>query len=217
MNRQTKLSFLKKLSPLVLATVLLAIFNGLLITTPAAAHHPFGGTTPDNLLQGFLSGLGHPVIGVDHFVFTIAIGLLAALKKPKGIVIPVAFVLATLGGTWLHLMSLDLPFPETIIAVSILGIGLVLGLKNKLNLIGIIIAIALAGIFHGYAYGEAIVGAEMTPLIAYLAGFAFIQLVVALTSYQISTIMLNKFAEQSQLYLRFAGFTILGMGAAFLF
>ncbi|MGB7519871.1 MAG: HupE/UreJ family protein [Spirulinaceae cyanobacterium] len=217
MNRQTKLSFLKKLSPLVLATVLLAIFNGLLITTPAAAHHPFGGTTPDNLLQGFLSGLGHPVIGVDHFVFTIAIGLLAALKKPKGIVIPVAFVLATLGGTWLHLMSLDLPFPETIIAVSILGIGLVLGLKNKLNLIGIIIAIALAGIFHGYAYGEAIVGAEMTPLIAYLAGFAFIQLVVALTAYQISTIMLNKSAEQSQLYLRFAGFTILGMGAAFLF
>ncbi len=217
MNKQTKFPGLTQLSPLVIATILLALFNCLLIANPAAAHHPFGGTTPTNLSQGFLSGLGHPVIGIDHFIFTVAIGLLAALRKPQGIFIAVAFILATLGGTGLHLMGLDLPFPETAIATSVLVIGLMLGLKNNLNLIAIVVAAALGGIFHGYAYGEAIVGAEMTPLIAYLTGFASIQLVVALTAYQISTIMFNKFAEQFELYLRFAGFTILGMGTAFLF
>ena len=31
------------------------------------------------------------------------------------------------------------------------------------------------GILHGYAYGESIVGAETTPLLAYLVGFAVIQ------------------------------------------
>ena len=212
-----KLSWLTKLLPLVIATIFLTLFNCLLIANPAAAHHPFGGTTPTNFFQGFLSGMGHPVVGIDHFVFTIAIGLLAALRKPQGVFIPIAFVLATLGGTGLHLMGLDLPFPETVIATSVLVVGLILGITNNLNLIGVVIAAALAGIFHGYAYGEAIVGAEMTPLIAYLAGFAFIQLAVALSAYQISKIMFKKFAENSQLYLRFAGFTILGMGAAFLF
>lgn len=52
------------------------------ITAPALAHHPFGGTTPSTWIQGFLSGMGHPVIGPDHFVFTIVVGLLATRLKP---------------------------------------------------------------------------------------------------------------------------------------
>ena len=35
--------------------------------------------------------------------------------------------------------------------------------------------VAVAGIFHGYAYGESIVGAEPTALWAYLAGLALVQ------------------------------------------
>ena len=37
---------------------------------------------------------------------------------------------------------------------------------------------AVAGLFHGYAYGEAIVGAETAPLAAYFLGFALIQFVL---------------------------------------
>jgi urease accessory protein len=39
---------------------------------------------------------------------------------------------------------------------------------------------AIAGVFHGWAYGESIVGAEPTPLIAYLVGFAATQYVFAI-------------------------------------
>ena len=44
-------------------------------------------------------------------------------------------------------------------------------------------AFALSGVAHGYAYGESIVGAESTPLMAYLAGFTIVQLVIVLAVY----------------------------------
>jgi urease accessory protein len=36
-----------------------------------------------------------------------------------------------------------------------------------------------AGLFHGYAYGESIIGAEPAPLAAYVAGFAAVQYGIA--------------------------------------
>jgi urease accessory protein len=41
----------------------------------------------------------------------------------------------------------------------------------------------ISGIVHGYAYGEAIVGAEPTPLVAYLAGFTLVQLAIVLAAF----------------------------------
>ena len=40
----------------------------------------------------------------------------------------------------------------------------------------------VAGVFHGYAYGESIVGAERAPLAAYMVGFAVIQYCIAVAS-----------------------------------
>ncbi len=191
-------------------------FMLLFIAQPAYAHHPFGGQTPSNFVEGFMSGLGHPVIGVDHFVFVVAVGLLAALKPNRGIFIPIAFIIATLGGTGIHLQSLDLPAPEIVISASVLGFGIMLAMKNSPNLGWLIATAAIAGIFHGYAYGEAIVGAQMTPLVAYLAGFAIVQLIISLSAFGVGKLTLKKIADQPSLMLRFAGFTIAGIGAAFL-
>lgn len=38
-----------------------------------------------------------------------------------------------------------------------------------------------AGYLHGYAYGESIIGAEETPLIAYLLGFSLMQYALVLS------------------------------------
>lgn len=193
-----------------------AIALFLLAAKPAIAHHPFGGNTPQNFLEGILAGMGHPVIGPDHFAFVVAIGLLAALKGKQGIFLPIAFILATLAGTGLHLLAIDLPAPELIISASVLAFGVFLSLKNSPNLAWLSGSAAIAGLFHGYAYGEAIVGAEMTPVIAYLAGFALIQLAIALAAFKIASLTLKKVAEEPSLPLRFAGFTISGIGVAFL-
>ena len=47
------------------------------LAAPAFAHHPLDGKIPSNLFEGFMSGLGHPVIGLDHLAFVIAVGLIA--------------------------------------------------------------------------------------------------------------------------------------------
>lgn len=42
---------------------------------------------------------------------------------------------------------------------------------------------AAAGVIHGYALGESIVGAEPSPLVAYLAGLLVIQTVISVSAY----------------------------------
>ncbi|MGB5636664.1 MAG: HupE/UreJ family protein [Waterburya sp.] len=182
---------------------------------PVLAHHPNGGATPSNFTQGFLSGLGHPVIGIDHLVFVIAIGLLAALSKKGGMIVPTVFVMATAIGTGLHLQSVNLPVPELVISASILAMGMFLAKENQLNVTLLAAVGAISGIFHGYAYGESIVGAETTALIAYLIGFCGIQLAISAIAFYLGKRIINQ-PNKSSLLLRFAGFTISGIGFAFL-
>ncbi len=193
----------------------LVVTAGLLLAaSPALAHHPLGGQTPANAIQGFLSGLGHPVIGLDHLAFVVTIGLLAAVMG-RGLVIPVSFVLASLAGTGIHLMELDLPAPEFFISASVLLFGVLLALRKQPHMAIVCGLATLAGLFHGYAYGEAVVGADMAPLMAYLLGFATIQMGIAAAAYKVAQ-RVGASPEGSALSLRFAGFALAGVGAAFL-
>ena len=178
---------------------------------PALAHHPNGGKIPSTFIEGFLSGIGHPVIGIDHLVFVIAIGLLAALSSRIGMVIPLAFAISTVIGTGIHLQSVNLPNPELIISASVLVMGVLLAKANQTNLALVAILSAIAGIFHGYAYGESIVGAETTVLGAYLLGFFAIQLGISTAAFYTGKLVFKR----ASLALRFAGFIIAGIGFAF--
>lgn len=193
----------------------LAGFSVISASIAAHAHHPLGGQIPANFLEGFLSGVGHPVIGIDHLVFVIAIGLIAAVLR-QGVWVPLGFVTTALLGTGIHLQSWDLPAPEFFISTSVLIFGGLLALKQSPNAWLITGLAAIAGLFHGYAYGEAIVGAEMTPMVAYLLGFSGIQLAIAALAYRCGRGFNPTPSAQSTLPLRFAGFAIGGMGLAFL-
>lgn len=201
------------------------------LAQPALAHHPLGGQTPSNVVEGFLSGLGHPVIGFDHLAFVIASGLVAANTK-RGWIIPVGFVIAAMAGTGLHLQAVNLPILEVVIGASVLAMGGLLVLFQTHNVVregnnqdhqesfrySLFIAFgsAIAGIFHGYAYGEAVIGAEMTPVVAYLAGFTLIQLGIALGSYKLAPTLLAPFSSPSVPMTRLIGCGIMGMGVVFI-
>lgn len=190
----------------------LVSLGSLALAVPALAHHPFGGDTPTNALQAFLSGVGHPVIGLDHLAFVIAAGLLAAIFN-RGLFIPVAFVVTSLVGTLMHLGNIHLPAPEMVIAASVLLFGVILALKKTLPS-GVIIALAAgAGLFHGYAYGEAIVGAGMPSLLAYLVGFSAIQTAIAVGAYLFAK-QIGATGEVKPLTLRCLGLILTGMGIA---
>jgi urease accessory protein len=200
----------------------LALLEFLAITKSAIAHHPMGGEIPNNFITGFISGLAHPIIGLDHFAFIIASGLIVIGLNSFWFV-PTVFVSSTIIGTMIHLQSVNLPLPETVIALSLILFGALIAsknywLKNNLTITLILTTLAgIAGIFHGYAYGESIVGAEMTPLLSYLIGFTLIQLALALSAYYLGKLLINNMTIKSVNIFRFIGLAIASVGLTYLF
>ena len=188
---------------------------GLLLPAPAFSHHLTGGETPLTFGQGFSSGLAHPVIGFDHFLFLLIAGVLAySFKSPLRYALPVLFVVSALAGTSLHLVGFNLSGVEILIALSvILGGGMVL-LRRRMSVLAASVFFVLAGTFHGYAYAESIVGAQSAPLLAYLAGLALIQGAVV-TGIVTGRAKLNAWAKQSSAVRaeRFVGGAALLAGA----
>ena len=141
--------------------------------TSSEAHHMEGGALPTSFTDGFLSGLAHPVIGIDHLLALVAVGLLA--RGPRA---PIAFVLASLAGVALPAFGFVSWASEPLVASSVAALGLLLFLGPRDD-DELAVAVALSiGVLHGFAYAEAIVGAEATPLAAYLAGLGVVQIAV---------------------------------------
>jgi urease accessory protein len=190
-------------------------FSFLVYASPAAAHHAMDGKMPSTFFEGFLSGLAHPVIGVDHLAFIFTVGLFAALK-PKGFLIPISFVLSAMLGTGIHLLGVTLPVVELVVSASILLFGVLMAIKSSPNTLMMVSLSTVAGLFHGYAYGEAIFGAQTTALVAYLGGFTVIQLVISGAAFFVAQKVLKGDFTQIDPNLRSAGLVICGIGAAFL-
>lgn len=149
---------------------------------PAWAHHPMGGKLPETFIQGLLSGFGHPVIGVDHLAAIVGVGILAALAGRSAAVV-LAFSVAVIVGVGLHLTKVDLPASELFVGLTTLLIGALVILRQSMSAGLAALLFAVAGLVHGYALGESIVGAEPSPLVAYLLGLLIIQSVIGVSVY----------------------------------
>ena len=178
-------------------------------TTPALAHHMMGGKLPSTFGEGILSGLGHPVIGLDHLAFLIAAGMVAGVAG-LGLWMPVVFVLASIAGVLVHMQEINLPAVELLIALSVVAIGFLLaGDWSKLGRGAWVVIFAVAGLFHGYAFGESIVGAEPAPLGAYLLGLALIQSTIAVG---VASLASRQAWNSNALAPRLVGAVVLGVG-----
>jgi urease accessory protein len=135
------------------------------------------GETPQTLSQGLVSGLFHPVIGPDHLACLLLIGALAGLYRSTRAVVP-SFVLGSLAGCVAHLTRTDLPHATLWLALSLVLLGVGTLLRRAAQLGAPWLAAAGAGLLHGYAYGESMVGSEPTPLGAYLLGLGLVQVAV---------------------------------------
>src|SRR5215210_5455442 len=86
----------------------------MLVSEPALAHHVMGGAMPSTFAQGLLSGLGHPIIGLDHFAALVGAGLVAARLR-RGLALPLLFVIAMTAGVVAHLARFDVPYSEALV------------------------------------------------------------------------------------------------------
>jgi urease accessory protein len=78
-------------------------------------------------------------------------------------------------GAALHLRGFDLPFAEGWVSFGVVAIGAAAAVRPTLPLVGATLVFVVAGLMHGYALGEAVIGAEATPLAAYLVGLIAVQ------------------------------------------
>lgn len=150
--------------------------------SPAHAHHAMDYQTPATLFEGLLSGLGHPVIGVDHLLFIIGAGVLAA-QLDRGYRLTLLFVAASLLAAAARTAGAPWELSELWIAGSLVVLGVVAFAMRKPARTPVAALFGIAGLLHGYALAAAIVGAEPTPLYAYFAGLAVIQCAIALAAW----------------------------------
>jgi urease accessory protein len=134
---------------------------------------------PTTFLEGLLSGLSHPAIGIDHLAFLVTLGVVAAMM-PAGIAMIASFVAAATVGELIHAANVELPLSEQLVAVSVIAAGLLIALGlGARQLIWLPFAGA-AGLLHGYAFGEEILGADGIVIAAYLTGVVIVCSVIAL-------------------------------------
>jgi urease accessory protein len=180
---------------------------------PALAHHPLGGTVPSSLWEGFASGVGHPMIGPDHLAFLLAAGVLAAaLPAARGALAILAFVAGGFLGSLAHVAGIGFGPVEALVALSLAAAGaaLLAGAPAALLPAGF----ALAGLAHGHAFAEAIIGAEPTPLVAYLTALALTQAGIGLLAMFVARRVAA--AGHGVALRRAAGFAGVALGVLFL-
>ena len=188
----------------------LSVIPFFLMTASASAHHVMGGKIPTTFAEGFLSGLGHPVIGPDHLAFLLAIGVAVGVGG-LNLVLPLLFVVASAIGVTLHVNGVNLPGAEIVVAVSVLFAGFLIARGRALPVSLWALLFAAAGLFHGYAFGESIFGAERSPLHAYLLGLIIVQSALTVGT----ALFVRRRADGvSAIAPRLVGAVIIGVGLA---
>lgn len=182
--------------------IFLAFFVGLLAPGLALAH-TVGGE------GGFLSGLTHPVLGFDHFLAMVSVGILSSQMGGRAIwSVPATFVAVMALGAFLGLQNIGLPLVEYGIALSVLALGFALAMEKKLPPVWAMVGVAFFAIFHGHAHGT-----EMPTIvkpIIYAIGFLLGTATLHLTGVLIGVFSNKTMAGPS--ILRYVGAGIAGIG-----
>jgi urease accessory protein len=129
----------------------LALAAGLaagLAAVPALAHTGAGPTA------GLAAGFVHPVLGLDHVLAMVAVGVMAAQLGGRALwAVPAAFVGMMLVGGLLGLSAAPVPFVELGIAGSVVVLGFVIALGRRLPLGAAMALVGALAVFHGHAHG----------------------------------------------------------------
>lgn len=172
------------------------------LATPAFAHTGHDG--------GFAAGIAHPLMGIDHVLAMLAVGLWAALRGGHARwAWPLTFVSAMAGGFFLAQANVAIPMLEQMIASTVILLGAAIALRLSAPIVLGMAIIALAGTAHGFAHGLEVQGA----LFPFASGFALATLFLHLAG-----LGMGLAAErlQSQWAMRAAG-TGIAMAGAVLF
>ncbi|MFO1338213.1 MAG: HupE/UreJ family protein [Burkholderiaceae bacterium] len=136
----------------------------LLLPLVAQAHEGGGA------VGGFAAGFLHPLMGWDHVIAMVAVGLWGAfLGAPALWLLPVVFPLVMAFGGALGVLGVPLPAVEVGIACSAVALGGVVAAALRPPLWVAALLVGTFAVFHGHAHGTELPQAA-SPL-AYSLGF----------------------------------------------
>jgi len=135
----------------------------LLVADGAGAHTglPAGGAA---------DGLRHPLLGLDHLLAMVAVGVLAAGVRGRAAwLMPVGFVTGMIVGGCLGFAGLEAPLVEAAIATSVVTLGALIVVRVGDRGAWLPLVAAAFGLAHGHAHGTELPTGAVP--VAYTAGF----------------------------------------------
>ena len=134
---------------------------------PMVFLHSYGG-------GGILSGFLHPLLGLDHLLAMLAVGLLSAQIGGRAIwTVPTTFVGVMGLGALLGILGMPLPLVEYGITGSVLILGLAILFGKDIPEWAAMVTVAIFALFHGHAHGAELPAITNTIglILAYILGF----------------------------------------------
>lgn len=136
----------------------------LLATSPVYAH-PLHGA-----VGGFAGGLLHPLLGIDHLLAMVAVGIWAAQLGGAALwKVPLAFIGTLLIGAVIGMAGIGLPMIEPMVAASVMALGIAISLRAQLPTALASLVVAAFALFHGHAHMTELPAA--VSVFTYVAGF----------------------------------------------
>lgn len=125
--------------------------------------------TVGNAIEGFL----HPLLGIDHLLAMITVGMLSAQMGGRAIwTVPTTFVSVMVIGGILGIAGIQVPFVEYGIALSVVILGVALLAKRRTPEGIAMIFVGLFAMFHGHAHGAELgTVTDVMQVVAYVLGF----------------------------------------------
>src|SRR5262245_31830422 len=124
-------------------------------------------------IEGFDGGLLHPLLGLDHLLAMVAVGVLAARIGGRGLwMLPAGFLGSMIAGGLAAAAGLALPGVEFGIIASVVVLGLLIVMGRPATLGWCLAIVSLFALFHGHAHAT-----EMTAsrsFLPYVAGFLLV-------------------------------------------
>ncbi len=173
---------------------LLTLSVTMLAYIPTAGAHNIGAEG-----AGFITGLAHPFMGLDHLLAMIAVGIWAAQTGGNAVWrLPLSFIVMMAVAALISASGFSLPALEPLITGSVVLLGLMVVFAIRLPINLSMLLVGLFAVFHGYAHGLEM--PQASSAILYGSGF-----VLATSLLHLIGIGLGKVAYRKHLLSRLIG------------
>ena len=138
----------------------------------ALAHVGADGGGHHNFLDSLTHAFAHPFTGADHLAAMLAVGAWSALTVTPAWRAPAAFVALLVAGALAGFAGLWVPGVEPMIAASVLVLGLLVMVQQKMAAGAAAGLVGVFAFFHGAAHGYELFEESLAPAAGVIVGMA---------------------------------------------